>query len=98
VFAFLDFLGPADILIVSVVAVLLFGERLPEVAKKAGKQFMDLKRSIQGLRSEFESAANDVSSTIERGSRKEETFDREQSTAPKFEPPPVEHSGGPNEG
>jgi sec-independent protein translocase protein TatA len=91
-FAFLDFLGPSGILIVGVIAILLFGERLPEVARSFGKQFMEFKRSVQGIREEFESVARDAVSTVERtvSTTTEERVDREEATAPKFEPPPSE--------
>jgi sec-independent protein translocase protein TatA len=87
---FLDFLGPSGLLIVAVIAVLLYGERLPEVAKSFGKNFMDLKKSIQGIREELETAARDATSTVTRSIEKQENPDREEATAPKFEPPPSE--------
>lgn len=86
-FGFLDFLGPSELIIVAVVAVLLYGERLPEVAKSFGKNFMDLKKSVQGIREEFEAAATDVTSTVTKSVHKEEAADRDEATAPKFEPP-----------
>jgi sec-independent protein translocase protein TatA len=85
-----SFLSPQTMLILAIVAVLLYGERLPEVARSFGKQFMDFKKSIQGIREEFEAATRDVTSTAERPHRKEEPIDREEATAPKFEPPPSE--------
>ena len=87
-FGFLDFLGPSELIIVAVVAVLLYGERLPEVARTFGKQFMDLKKSVQGVREEFEAAATNVTSSVTQSAKKEEATDRDEATAPKFEPPP----------
>ncbi len=46
--AFLN-LGYTEIIIILVVAVLLFGGRLPDVAKNAGKWFFDIKRGINTL-------------------------------------------------
>ncbi len=68
---------------------MLFGERLPEVAKTAGKHFVEFKRSIQAVRAEFEAAANEVISPVNEAMR-EEPVSREEATAPKFEPPPAE--------
>jgi sec-independent protein translocase protein TatA len=94
---FLDFLGPSEMLIVAVVAVLLFGERLPEVARTWGKKFIDVKSKVQGIRAEFEAAAREVTSTLDSPMSRTsyratpaENPDREEATAPKFEPPPPE--------
>ena len=46
--AFLN-LGATEIIIILVVAVLVFGGRLPEVAKGAGKWFFDIKKGINTL-------------------------------------------------
>ena len=45
-------ISPSTLLILGLLAVLLFGERLPEVARSAGKWFMDVKRNVDGLKSE----------------------------------------------
>jgi sec-independent protein translocase protein TatA len=87
-FAFLDFLGPSGIIIVAVIAVLLYGERLPEVARTFGKNFLELKKSMQGVREELEAAARDVTTSVRQSIEKPEPVDREEATAPKFEPPP----------
>ena len=64
--AFFDsFLSPSTMLLLLVVAVLLYGERLPEVAKAWGKQFMDLKKSFQGLRDQFDSVTRDITSSVD---------------------------------
>ncbi|MGD0899974.1 MAG: twin-arginine translocase TatA/TatE family subunit [Thermoguttaceae bacterium] len=90
VLGFLDFFGPSGLLIVAVIAVLLYGERLPEVAKSFGKNFLDLKKSIQGIREELEAATRDATTTVTQSIGKREPTDREEATAPKFEPPPSE--------
>lgn len=86
---FVDFLSPPTLLIIGVLAILLYGERLPEVARSFGKQFMQLKKSVQSVREEFESAANDMVNSSDRPAQKVESHThREEATAPKFEPPP----------
>jgi sec-independent protein translocase protein TatA len=90
--AMFDILGPSGILL-AVLAVLLYGERLPEVAKTFGKQYLDFKKGIHSLREEFETVATGVRSHGENGrssSASEADHDREEPTAPKFEPPPPE--------
>jgi sec-independent protein translocase protein TatA len=89
--AFLDsLLNPTTMLIVMVLAILLYGERLPEVARTWGKQLIDLKKSVQGLRDQFESVAREVTSTMDQPLVIEPPVAREEATAPKFEPPPAE--------
>ena len=90
---FLDILGSSELLIIAVIAVLLYGERLPEVARSFGKQFVEFKKSLQGIREQIESAASDATSAVTRSVSAAEHSDREEATAPKFEPPPTEREG-----
>lgn len=84
-FAFLD--NPVMMLIIGVIAVLLFGERLPEVARTVGKGFMDLKKGVRNIQEEVEGAINSATTSSTTVARKEEPVEREEATAPKFEPP-----------
>ena len=94
VFAFLD-PSPMTLLILGALAVMLFGERLPEVARSFGKSFMEVKKGVRGLQQEIENAvqsagSNDTSSSSHPSySGYEEPDDRQEATAPKFEPPPA---------
>jgi sec-independent protein translocase protein TatA len=82
-------LGPMEVMIVGVIAILLFGNRLPEVAKSIGKGFNEFKRGMHGIEDEIHSASRTTSKPApSRPSRSIE--DREESSAPKFEPPPAE--------
>ena len=54
---FLEFFGLQGLLILAILGVLLYGERLPEVAASLGKQLLHLKKAVQGIRDEIESAA-----------------------------------------
>ncbi len=88
-FAFLD--NPVMMLILGVIAVLLFGERLPEVARSVGKGVMELKRGIRSIQDDVEGAINSSTShseSMSAVSHYEEPEEREEATAPKFEPPP----------
>ena len=86
-----DLFSPWTMLLLAVAAVLLYGERLPEVARGWGKQFIDLKKSLQGIRDQFEEVTREVSTTMDRSLPQPEMIvEREVATAPKFEPPPRE--------
>lgn len=84
VFALLD--SPMMMLVLGAIAVMLFGERLPEVAKSFGKQFMELKNGMRGIQREIENAVNSAT-TVDTSTRYREPEVREEATAPKFEPP-----------
>jgi sec-independent protein translocase protein TatA len=58
-------LGPSEMLVIGILAILLFGERLPEVARTWGKKVMDFKRNIQGIQDELRAAAFSATSTID---------------------------------
>lgn len=84
VFAFLD--NPVTMLILGALAVLLFGERLPEVARSIGKGLMEVKKGVHGIQREIEDAVNSAV-TVDTSPRYQEPEEREEATAPKFEPP-----------
>ena len=88
--AFLDFFGFQGLLILAILGVLLYGERLPEVAASVGKQLMQLKKSVQGIRDEIQSVAFDARHAVTQSLDKVDDLAREEATAPKFEPPPAE--------
>jgi len=88
--------GPSGMLIILVLAVLLFGKRLPEVARSVGRGLMELRKGLRDIerevRSAIDSATSDSPSATGAGtswssSTGEDAADREEAVAPKFEPP-----------
>ncbi len=83
--------GPMDMLIIGVIAVLLFGKRLPEVGRSVGKGLMEFKKGLRGIEEELHKATYaPLESTSNQSNVGDEAEDREEATAPKFEPPPEE--------
>ena len=80
---FIGMPGPMEMLFIGVIAVLLFGKRLPEVGRSLGKGIVEFKKGISGIEDEVESAS--IASTAT--ATPEEASDRQEATAPKFEPP-----------
>jgi sec-independent protein translocase protein TatA len=78
-------LGTSEILLIGIIAVLLFGKNLPDVGRKVGKYLGDFRKSVQNIQREINSAASEVSTTST--APKDYGLDREEATAPKFEPP-----------
>ncbi len=80
--------GPMEMLILGVVAVLLFGERLPEVGRSLGRSLIEFKKGIRGIQDEIMSAATAPPPAASRPAI--EADDRQEATAPKFVPPSSE--------
>ena len=86
-------LGMQEVMIVGVVAVILFGKKLPEVARSVGSSYRELRKGLHDFQSAFN--VNDALSPRSGGgyastaapSRREEPDDYERPTAPKFELP-----------
>ncbi len=89
--AFIGSLGPAEMLFVGVIALLLFGKKLPEVARSMGKSLTEFKKGMSGIEehasaSTYSASAHETTSTP-RPTPKDESV---ETSAPKFEPPTTE--------
>ena len=51
-------MGPLEWTVVLVVAVLIFGRRLPEIARKAGKSLSEFKKGVREGKDEISDAVN----------------------------------------
>jgi len=78
-------IGPWEMAIIGIVAVLLFGKRLPDVGRNLGRSLMEFKKGISELQNEVNNAG-----TTSRAKTYRDPDEREEATAPKFEPPPAE--------
>ena len=74
--------GWSELLIVAIIGLLLFGKRLPEVARSLGKGIVEFKKGVRGIEDEV-----DTSVYRAEPSRPAPRTDAEEVTAPKFEPP-----------
>lgn len=89
-------MGIPEMVIVGVVAVLLFGARLPQVAKSLGKSYRDFRKGLNDFSSsvDVDSYSPPSSSSVSSSSTYDYDYDdiddHEEATAPKFEPPPSE--------
>lgn len=82
-FAFFGPLGAPEMLIVGIIALLLFGKRLPEVARSLGKGVVEFKKGLHGI----EEGLNSPTSSYSQPTRPVPAEERNETTAPKFEPP-----------
>ena len=90
-------LGMQELVVVGIVAVLLFGKRLPEVAKSFGQTYGEFRKGLADIQAQFHAAEYSVTSASSSRSSGETSYDEydeyddyDEATAPKFEPPPAE--------
>ena len=50
--AFIGVPGPMEMVIIGIIAVLLFGSRLPKVARSVGSSVIEFKRGLKGIKDE----------------------------------------------
>lgn len=56
--AFFSTPGPQEMIIVGIVALLLFGKRLPEVARNLGKGFSEFKKGLHDVQNDVRSSSD----------------------------------------
>lgn len=96
-------MGMQEVVIIGIIAVLLFGSKLPEVAKSLGKSYREFRKGLSDLQSQIDfddtSSSSYTSSSSSHATYEEETSyddfdDYDEVTAPKFEPPAAAPQGG----
>ena len=83
-------IGPQEMIIVAVIGLLLFGKKLPDVARSLGKSMVEFKKGMAGVQEEFHGAMNSTNYSSTPSSRPMPRDERDEVTAPKFEPPKFE--------
>jgi sec-independent protein translocase protein TatA len=84
-------LGIWEIGVIGVIAVLLFGRKLPDMAKYLGKSVVEFKKGMHGLESGFEDIANPTATTAPASAPADAIRppQRVAPAAPKFDDVPV---------
>ncbi len=86
ILGFIGGVGPTEMIVVGIIAVLLFGKRLPEVGRSLGRGLTEFKKGMQGIENEIHAATSAPVRSYQSPSTHDE---RDEATAPKFEPPPA---------
>lgn len=86
-------LGMWELVIIGVIAVLLFGRKLPDMAKYLGKSVVEFKKGMHGLESGFDDANPTAQAPAQQAAAPAEAIrppQRVAPAAPKFDdaPPP----------
>jgi sec-independent protein translocase protein TatA len=91
---FEGFLAPSHLMIIAIAALLLFGDRLPEVMRSVGKGVAEFKKGLRGIESAIESAStaspttSSPTATSQSNLASTETAARRSEiSAPRFDPP-----------
>ncbi|MGI9472899.1 MAG: Sec-independent protein translocase subunit TatA/TatB [Rubripirellula sp.] len=85
-------LGPFEMVVIGVIAVILFGGNLPEVARKLGGSYREFRRGLNEVQQQFKVAEYEAKKTfsVDDSTNTELDDEEEESSepsAPKFKPP-----------
>ena len=80
--------GVGEILVIAVVAVILFGGRLPEVARSLGGSYQQFRKGLSDIQSSIKKDLDVDAAALNRiPDYRDVNDDYDEPTAPKFEPP-----------
>ena len=83
-------IGTSELLVIGVLAVLLFGSKLPEVARNFGRTYQQFRKSLTDLQSSFTSEVS-APAKFDNRSQKianyKDAVDEFEAPPPRFEPP-----------
>ena len=87
-------LSPFELVVIGVIAVVLFGGNLPDVARKLGGSYREFRRGLNEVQQQFRMAEYEAKKTLSslddpksKSSVEEEEDDTSGPSAPKFTPP-----------
>jgi sec-independent protein translocase protein TatA len=91
--ALLGLPGGSEIIIIGIIALLLFGSRLPKVARSMGKSIVEFKKGIKNVQEDIDDASEDPVPPVDDDASKE--FSAPSSDGKKeSSPPPPEGGAG----
>ena len=84
-------LGPVELVFIGVIAVVLFGGNLPEVARKLGSSYREFRRGLNEVQQQFRMAEYEAKKNLSldepKTSEEEDDDESEGPSVPKFTPP-----------
>ena len=83
--------GYTEMILFGVIALMLFGSRLPDVARNFGRTYRELRKKVDDFQREFRDWDKDPApgkSTIRPTYIEDDSAGRSEPKAPKFTPPP----------
>ncbi len=83
-------LSPFELMVIGVIAVVLFGGNLPEVARKIGGSYREFRRGLNDIQQQFRMAEYEATRALSLDESPKAEVDEdepEEPSAPKFKPP-----------
>jgi sec-independent protein translocase protein TatA len=87
-------MGPPELLVIGVLAIILFGAKLPEVARSLGSSYREFRRGLNDVQQQFKMAEYEATRPLtaeekKRAERVNRNDDDEPAgpSVPKFTPP-----------
>ena len=85
-------LSPFELVVIGVIAVVLFGGNLPEVARKMGGSYREFRRGLSEVQQQFREAEFEAKKNLSVDDPVTTSYDDEEDepaepSAPKFKPP-----------
>lgn len=69
IFGFLGSIGMPEMFIIGTIAVLLFGNRLPGLARSLGRSAVEFKNGLKGIEEELTEPVNEVKKNLREADR-----------------------------
>jgi sec-independent protein translocase protein TatA len=89
IFAFMS-MGPMEMMVIGAVAVILFGAKLPEVARSVGKSYREFRSGLNDFQSQTQVPEYPANDAYSSSTTTDEYDEYEEATAPRFSPPPTD--------
>lgn len=87
-------IGPPEMLFLAFIALLLFGKKLPEVARSMGKGIVEFKKGMNGIEDDIRTGGSSNYSASTTTARPAVESDEQNWKAPRFDPPTTEPKEG----
>jgi sec-independent protein translocase protein TatA len=84
-FAFIGGLGTPELLVIGVIALLLFGSRLPEVGRSLGRGLMEFKKGLSGIKDELDDVDREADRRIDEELDRRRLAETTGAAAPQAE-------------
>ena len=83
--------GMGELVVIAIVAVVLFGGKLPEVARSMGSTYQQFRKGLADIQSSVKNELDSTTNSINRiADYSDVNDDYDEPTAPKFDPPEEE--------